>query len=331
MAVPRHRAALAWAGIFLGAILLVTYVALDLVVDPYGEVGLFHQQRMYVDHVSGAYAAYARLERSGMQDLVFGSSLSGTIGPAQLKSPMINLSASVYGKPENIRDFLAGLNAAQWSHIGKVYCLADIRLLDDSPGDYQGRDFHSWWQRWTETVLNINGTKLVRAWDSVRHRGDLPWTVDDDGVVVHTHAKPFQPSNYFGDFGRSLSHSQRQGDALRQVDQLLRAHHTPVVYFCSVLSDYYWCGVDPDSLEPHYRCIVEAVPELVCMDYVPACSPRLDLFRDEIHHGDAITGWECGILLDPKAARRFVINRGNYKAHVAALLAHISHCQKKSL
>lgn|GEM_PF-6452226 len=326
--MPRHRAALAWAAFFLVLAAVGACGLLDVVVDPYGEVGLFHTRNLYLDHFSGAYAAYARLERPGTQDLVFGSSLSGTIGPEQLKAPVLNLSSTVYGKPENIRDFLAGLDAAQWSHIGRVYCLADIRLMDGQPGDYQGRDFHSQWRRWLEAVRNINGTKVFRALDKLRANlgGDMPAYVDGDGVLRRTGPRPFKTDNYFESYGRDLNYSQRQGDALRQVDQLLRAHQKPVTYFCTVLSDYFWCRMNPASIEPHYRCILDAVGSMVCLDYVPAYSSRMDLFRDEVHHEDSLTDWECSILLDPRAARPYVITPSNYRSHVAALLAHIRRC-----
>ncbi|HTB34640.1 MAG TPA: hypothetical protein VK842_07230 [bacterium] len=323
-----HRRALGWAAFFLGLAAALTFVGVDLAVDPYNEFGLSPLRKVFQDHYSGAYAAYAKLESPGVRDLVFGTSLSGTLSPAQLKAPLLNLSSSVYGKPVNILAFLAGLDEAQWSHIRRVYCLVDIRMLDAAPGDYADRDFHSAWQRWTEPLRNINGTKVFRALDDLKQNlnGRMAAYVDADGVVHHLGLKPFQPAGYVSDYGADLSYSPQAGAALRQVDQLLARHLKPVTYFCTVLSDYFWCQVNPATIAPHYQCIVEAVPSFLCLDRVPAFSPRLDLYRDEVHHEDAITDWEAGMLLDPKAARPYVIDKSNYKRHVAALLAQLRRC-----
>ena len=141
--LPHYRRSLVWAGIFLALFSAVTYGVVNLVLDPYGEYNLFSNPKFEDDHYSGAYKAYDHLEKGGPYDLIFGTSNSSTLAPSMLKAPLLNLSNSVYGRPENVYAFLAGLDQRQWDHIGRIYFMLDVFALTEKGGDYQDRDFHS--------------------------------------------------------------------------------------------------------------------------------------------------------------------------------------------
>jgi hypothetical protein len=318
--------------LFLGMAVLIFVV--NVVFDPYGEWDLvrapYNRLRFFQDHQTAAYQMARRLEKSP-QTLIFGTSHTATLSEELFGEPLINLSVSVYGNPIDVYYFLKALSSEGWKNVTRVYFDLDFHTFREIDSDYERANFYSRFQYFLKTIEDIHLDKLQRTFYSVNHNlFDPPKAyIRENGEFVYVEDINFEPGSENPGAGAiKYTHAEKAMSYLGKVDEILKEHRVPVIYFTPIFSRYFLRGVDLASLKDQYEMILNEVPRLVALTYVPAFSDDNKFFRDSTHHKYAVSAEEVRILRAPNKYPEYVVTKENLADYFTRLEAALGKKEK---
>jgi hypothetical protein len=298
----------------LPACLVLLWVVVSVLIDPYGEFHILPMRRSFERHETTPYYQAGLLERDSYA-LVFGSSRSATLNDKLLGEPVLNLSTSLYDYPTGPEFFLRGLDAAQWSHIRRIYFLDEYHMLPANPWPARPA---SWTSRpaflW-QTFRNMDSLKILRAVDTVvktlGHGGSSE--IGPHGETIYLGSKAWDG----GEGARPPYHfDQPEEDAMAGMLALAKEHHVPFLAFRSVVSDVFWKGEDFAGLKKSLHLITAHTP-LLMLAWEPKLSRQHSSFRDFTHHEMDITAWEAKRLTNPALQKGLLLREKDVDAYVA--------------
>jgi hypothetical protein len=314
MRPARH---LQWLLPLLALVVALIWALVSVLADPYGEFGVLPWRRYFEHHQSTPYRLAQDL-RQGPHALVFGTSHSATLGSAELGEPTLNLSTSVYGYPECIECFLRGLDQAQWSHVTRIYLLADAHMLvappdDPCPKAWSDRSAFLW-----ATFRNLDQLKVLRSFDLLLKNSlhsPSNWITPQGQTVYGAHA-PWDGSY---DQISVFTAGPDAALSLARVAELARSHGKELVPFFTLHTAVFWRAQDPQAMRRHLHLVTRALGPLVMLGWHKDYSRKAEWFRNATHHGSEATQWEADILKDARARKTYALKEADVNRWVEKL------------
>ncbi|WP_031482580.1 ankyrin repeat domain-containing protein [Maridesulfovibrio frigidus] len=148
----------------LAVLVIGLIVAVNFVVDPYGEFRLiesdYNRLKLKAEKTTALHVASKLYE--GKHALVFGSSRTMLLSSEIMGQPVLNFSTSIYNNPGNVLALLKLLDKKQLANITHVYFLIDINSFHYTKpaNEMTGKN-----ALLLETIQNIGPEKITNAWD----------------------------------------------------------------------------------------------------------------------------------------------------------------------
>ncbi|WP_421903769.1 ankyrin repeat domain-containing protein [Maridesulfovibrio sp.] len=211
-------------------IVLSLILAVNIVVDPYGEYRIveapFNKLKFKAQKTSALQVASKLYDDE--YTLIFGSSRTMLISEDILGEPVLNFSTSIYNNPGDILALLETLDEKQIKNIKQIYYLIDINSFH-----YQNSapELASKLALFMESFRNIGPQKIEDAWQCITENlgpeSDKPNYIDEFGVLNKEEApykdkKPFFSSHYVTSYYL---------DKLTEINSFCKKNSIPTIYF----------------------------------------------------------------------------------------------------
>lgn len=301
--------------ILLAALAALAWALTGLVLDPYGNFRLLPWKVYFEDHASSPWVHAQQLRRRPYA-LVFGTSLSATYGQADLGEPVLNLSTSVYGYPDEVLGFLQSLDSTQVSHITRAYVSAEFFTLQPSPDGAVPAAWGSQAAFLWESFRQTRQLTLLRGLNRVlkRVQGTASNYITPEGCTVYGARQPWDPDAPVRVDPFTVDPAQAARWA--QVAAWFRDHHKEAVFFNTLKAQAFWRTADFNVVRAHYRLLTQAVGPLLELGWEPRLSRQSASFRNSTHREQELLGWEAAILRDPAKRKAWMMGPAQVDAWV---------------
>ncbi|KIL97737.1 hypothetical protein CCC_00798 [Paramagnetospirillum magnetotacticum MS-1] len=252
--------------------------------DPYGENAsrIWSDKPRYAVRVLTARRLAAKLEE-GPYDIVFGTSRSAMLSRDATDRPTLNFYP-VYGNPRMVMDVLEHLGPRQAGHVGTIYYALDLPTFCESCGVEDTR-----WRSdiWTAVYKLAHLPEAVSRLplDVVRNLRGNTGTWVDNGAVLDL--RPESGNGAWLDRGAVAPMVMPVEDAtldrLAVLDRLIRQKGWRVEYFTPPLPVATLAVSDRAVLADLKRRLLERIPQLHDLTYLPGVSENPRLFADATH------------------------------------------------
>lgn len=292
---------------------------INILIDPYEEYNLiitpFNKLKSVQSYETAPFRMYQYLNED-KYIIVFGTSHSATISEELVNSKLINLSLSTYGNPSDVYYFLKGLNLRQLKNIKKIYYLLDWHTLTDQNSIYSKINFNSTYDFLFYTVKNIDHEKLIRSFETVIKNltKSNQTKILNNGVFVDIKEDKFIPDTPYATSAAKrikFTYSDKSLEYLDKIDKLCKQNNIKIVYFKTVFSNLFLKKVVFNSLETHYRKILNTIDGLYSFIYMDNISNNLNYFSSDTHHKYSITKFQMIILQNDKLSPNYYVTKKN--------------------
>ena len=307
---------------------LLAALAINVILDPYGEYNIFQHKRYAQSHETMPYKAFEKLLHDDYS-LVFGTSHSATLSAKIMGERILNLSTSVYGSPIDVELFLSKLDPKRRAHIQRIYYLLDYHVFGNKTSVYEGKDFSSSFEFFIETFKNINPEKLQRSLGLLIKNitGTNSTSITDNGEFIYENPIPYNHIKYAESvqFTKKPLPLQR----LKEIDAWGQRHQIEIIYYKAVFSDYFLANVDFPSLEKHMHSLVDTINGFYSFMILDGVSDDLTKFRDPTHVRFPIVEQQARLLITPENRRIYWIDKHNVEAYLESVRQRVQHFNSK--
>lgn len=311
--------------------MLAWLFSINILVDPYSEYQIFshslNKHKYFTDRETSPVLLAQKLTQKPYA-LVFGTSRSNHISEEHLNQDVLNFSSSLYGRPSDVNYFLQNLSNQQRSNITEIYYLIDLSCF--IPSTYDTNPAKREPSYYFKTIKSLGRLKLLRAISTLLRNGlnQCGYYINDNGSVVTSEFAQYYPTNEERIANKNKFVIECHDEALNDlsfINAYCKEHNIHITYFTDIFNICCLEHLKFETLVPFFTKIVDTIPSLYSMMYLPNYSENMSYFYDRDHHKDELTKLQCEILQSPEKIKEFLVNKENVSTYLNTLKEKIKH------